>query len=148
MENKEIKFIHEKNIQLRFNDFDMLGHVNNAVYQHYFDLARMNYFKEVIGEELDWADFSIIMASINIEYKNSIKMNEPISIRSRISVIGEKSITMIQEVYNSKSKELKAMNTATMVGFSAKSRQSSKIPGSWKENIFNYEDQVKFKYPK
>ena len=31
-------------VQLRFNDIDALGHVNNSVYFQFFDLAKTEYF--------------------------------------------------------------------------------------------------------
>jgi acyl-CoA thioester hydrolase len=33
----EIQFHHSVPIQLRFNDFDVLGHVNNSVYFTFYD---------------------------------------------------------------------------------------------------------------
>ena len=143
---EEENFKHNIELQLRFNDFDVLGHVNNAVYQHYFDLARLDYFKEVIEDELKWNDFSVIMASININYKNPVHLDEKVSIRSKISMIGEKSLTMVQEVYNSNTGEKKSCNTAIMVGYSAKTKQTELIPKNWKEKIFKFEGTVEYKY--
>ena len=31
-------------IQIRFNDIDILGHVNNVMFGHYCDVARSDYF--------------------------------------------------------------------------------------------------------
>ena len=39
----EMKFFHETPLQIRFNDVDVMGHVNNSVYQNYFDVARLRY---------------------------------------------------------------------------------------------------------
>lgn len=35
---------HHQPIQLRFNDIDMLGHVNNTLYFEYMDMAKTRYF--------------------------------------------------------------------------------------------------------
>ena len=32
-------------IQIRFNDIDILGHVNNVMFGHYCDVARSDYFE-------------------------------------------------------------------------------------------------------
>lgn len=141
------EFQHHTEIQIRFNDIDILGHVNNAVYQHFFDLARKKYFEEVIGEQLDWQNFGMLMASISIEYFNAITLNEDISIRTGIEVIGEKSLTMVQELYNTKNGELKSQNRAIMVGFSVSKNKTAPVPGSWKAKIFEYERKVESKYP-
>ena len=39
--DQQIQFFHKTPIQIRFNDVDVVGHVNNSVYQNYFDAARM-----------------------------------------------------------------------------------------------------------
>ena len=36
-------------IQIRWRDLDVLGHVNNAVYLTYFELARLAYVRAVLG---------------------------------------------------------------------------------------------------
>lgn len=145
MTQKSSTFKHSVEIQLRFNDFDLLGHVNNAVYQHYYDYARINYFKKVIGG-VNWLDFSVIMASIKIEYHKPINLNEKVSIRSRMKIIGKKSLIMIQEIYDPITGEKKSCNIATMVGFSPLTKQTEAIPALWKEKIFDYETEVEYKY--
>ena len=37
---EEIKFNHTLPIQLRFNDVDKFGHVNNTVYFSFYDLSK------------------------------------------------------------------------------------------------------------
>ena len=36
-------------IQIRWRDLDALGHVNNAVYLTYFELARLTYIRALLG---------------------------------------------------------------------------------------------------
>ncbi len=59
-------------IQQRFNDYDILGHVNNAVFQHYFDLARIRYFAEILGENIVGSKYSLVMATINIDFHSPV----------------------------------------------------------------------------
>ena len=40
-------------IQIRFVDLDQFGHVNNAIYLSYLEVARLPYFERIIGE-IDW----------------------------------------------------------------------------------------------
>ena len=44
---EEIKFRHTLPIQLRFNDVDKFGHVNNTVYFSFYDLGKTEYFASV-----------------------------------------------------------------------------------------------------
>lgn len=42
---EEIQFNHTLPIQLRFNDVDKFGHVNNTVYFSFYDLGKTEYFR-------------------------------------------------------------------------------------------------------
>ena len=42
-------FRYRHSIEIRYNDTDALGHVNNAVYFSYFEMARGGYYTAVVG---------------------------------------------------------------------------------------------------
>lgn len=50
---EEIEFHHSLPIQLRFNDVDKFGHVNNTVYFSFYDLGKTEYFASVCPG-VDW----------------------------------------------------------------------------------------------
>ena len=50
---EDIKFNHTLPIQLRFNDVDKFGHVNNTVYFSFYDLGKTEYFASVCPH-VDW----------------------------------------------------------------------------------------------
>ncbi len=50
--NQFDSFKYKTNIETRFTDFDMMGHVNNAIYFTYMEIARSKYWKQAIG--WDW----------------------------------------------------------------------------------------------
>ena len=41
----ELTYNHRVPVQLRFNDADALGHINNSVYFSFYDLGKTEYFK-------------------------------------------------------------------------------------------------------
>ena len=43
-------FRHTCDVQMRFNDLDLFGHINNTVYLQYMDLGKEQYISRVIGE--------------------------------------------------------------------------------------------------
>ena len=45
-----MEFKHSVPVQLRFNDADALGHVNNSVYFTFYDLGKTEYFKKQLAE--------------------------------------------------------------------------------------------------
>jgi len=137
---------HKTDVQIRFNDVDILGHVNNAVYQYYFDLARVNYFTDVLGEhEADFHAEALIVASIKVDYIMPVYLKDKIYVTTKITTIGNKSLTMTQEVFDEK-KQLKASSETRMVAYSTKEQSTISIPERWKISISNFEKDVTFKY--
>jgi acyl-CoA thioester hydrolase len=63
---------HKTPVQLRFKDVDALGHVNNANHLSFFELARIHFFDEVIGEEIDWNTTGMILARATVDYKQPV----------------------------------------------------------------------------
>jgi acyl-CoA thioester hydrolase len=82
-------------IPLRFTDFDALGHANNAVYLTYFEIARTNYWREVV--HWDWRKVGIIIANAEITYIKPILLNDQIYAYVRTSYVGNTSF-MLQYV--------------------------------------------------
>lgn len=88
-------FRHRIHIQVRFKDVDMMGHINNAEYFSYVELARLKYFDEVIGESSDWHDqHGLIMAHFEIDFRSAGKFDDNIFIYTRCSKLGKKSFDL------------------------------------------------------
>lgn len=60
---EEIVFHHTLPIQLRFNDVDKFGHVNNTVYFSFYDLGKTEYFGSVCPG-VDWEKIGIVVVHI------------------------------------------------------------------------------------
>ncbi len=52
MAEKLSNYKYKTPIPIRFSDMDAFGHVNNAIYLTYFEIARSNYWRDIIG--WDW----------------------------------------------------------------------------------------------
>jgi len=73
-------------IEVRFSDTDAMGHVNNAVYLTYFELARAGYYQAVTGrvfETLAETDRSLIMAHARVEYRAPTFFGENVVVACR-----------------------------------------------------------------
>lgn len=81
-------------IQVRFSDLDVLGHVNNSVYLSYFEMARVHYFKEMVGEHWDWKQLGFVIAKNEIEYIKSVLIKHEPKIYVYTEHIGTKSFTL------------------------------------------------------
>ena len=122
-------------IQMRFADVDMLGHVNNVNQQHYFDVGKSDFFHQVLGLEPYWREEGLITVATNTSFVRQIRMNEPIVVRSRVREIGYKSFSLIQQIINSETQELKTDSFVTMVCFDFFAEQSIPIPEHWRKAL-------------
>jgi acyl-CoA thioester hydrolase len=135
-------YYHITPVQIRFNDIDIMGHVNNAVHQYYFDIARLQYFRHVFGKSVDWNKEALVLATITIDYLEPIKMEDRIEVHTRVDKIGNKSIGMTQRIIDSHTGALKSSSRSVLVAYSRTEHKTMEVPSSWRERVAYY-DQVK-----
>ena len=130
----------ELNIQVRFNDVDIAGHVNNAVYQEYFDLGKLNYFNQILGNEVDWKKEGLVLANITIDYFQPILLDESLFLSTHVESFGNKSFVMIQELYDEQKIILKSKAKSIMVCFDFTSNSTIPVPSAWVNQIKIHEN--------
>lgn len=122
---------HRLTVQPRWSDFDMLGHVNNTVYFQYFDLAKSDFFLSRLGGDIDLRSVAPVVVNVNCDFAAPTLPGEPIEVRSRVTKIGEKSLTFEQSVVNPATGSLKCSCTTVMVAFNLRAGASVAVPDSW-----------------
>lgn len=133
-------FAHITPVQIRFNDVDIMGHVNNAVHQHYYDYARLEFFREVFGETIDWDRQALVLAAITVDYLEPIQLDDKVEVRTWITRIGNKSLNMSQEIMQAKTGSIKSKSNSVLVGYNRLQGETITIPTAWKERISFYCD--------
>ena len=92
-DNISMKGYHFKTqIPIRFADIDALGHVNNAIYLTYFEIARSAYWAEII--EWDWKSLGIIIRKSVVDYLKPITLTDNVYAYVRTSKIGNSSFEL------------------------------------------------------
>lgn len=76
----------------RFSDFDLFGHVNNAVYLTYFEMARSAFWEQII--RWDWDAMGIIIARAEIQYLKPILLNDTVQAYVRTARVGTTSFDL------------------------------------------------------
>ena len=132
---------HTIDIQIRFSDFDMQGHISNTIYQNYFENGKVDYFDSVFGV-VDWSTQSLVEVSTKIEYLKPIYPKTRITVKTRALHIGVKSITFGHCIINSDTGELMSTCTAVLVCFDPVLKQSIPVPDTWRKNIIEYEGDL------
>jgi acyl-CoA thioester hydrolase len=128
-------------IQVRFNDVDMMGHVSNTVYLNYYDAGKVNYF-DIVMPDMDFINYGFVGANITIEYLKPIYMKTKILVKTRVSVLGNKSMTMEHILVDELSNETLSTCSAVLVCYAIKETRSILIPERWRNNILEYDENV------
>ena len=128
-------------IQIRFSDIDKMGHVNNATYITYFELARLNYFDTMTKDALkiDWINEGVILAKIEMDYKQPVLLEDKVFVYTWVSRMGSKSFDMscsIVRMVNGVEEEA-AKGLAVIVCFNYKTNETIAIPELWKKKMVN-----------
>jgi acyl-CoA thioester hydrolase len=91
-------FAHRRDVEVRFADTDAMGHVNNAAYLTYCEIARAAYYERVTGRPLPLgahgAEEGMILAEVRVTYRSPAFYGETLSVETRVVRIGRSSFGM------------------------------------------------------
>jgi acyl-CoA thioester hydrolase len=113
-------------IQVRFSDLDILGHVNNVTYLSYFEMARVYYFKELVGTKWDWQRKGVVLVKNEVEYHIPILLYDEPIITLYMRALGNKSFTLSYKI-EVKGK-IYTTGSSTLVCFDSTTQSSIEIP--------------------
>lgn len=142
----DISFKHTIPLQLRTNDLDRFGHINNAVYFTFYDLGKTNYV-ETVCPDVDWEKEAIVVVQINVNFMSQIFSTDHIAVQTAITSIGTKSFELAQRVIDIDTQEVKCFCRSVMVTYDLTLHKSKPLPDEWIKAICQYEgkDLVKKK---
>lgn len=121
-------FYHKTDIAVRFRDLDPLNHVNNAVFNTYFEEARVRFIQTVPELKNSLKDgFSFVLAHLEISYIKPVTYDEKIFVATSILSMGNSSLTGIQALFSGQN-EMKAIAETTGVWFNIKRQKPARLP--------------------
>lgn len=124
--------------QLRFNDIDILGHLNNTVYFSLYDLGKAKYMEEVgLRKPGPEAPISVI-ADVHCSYFKPVHYGDEIYIETNCSEIGDKHFTLDQEMVDS-SGEVRSKCRTVMVYIDPKTGKAASLPQDFRDKIQYFE---------
>ncbi len=121
-------------IHIRFNDIDVIGHVNNAIYISYFEEARKDFFSELIDTKWDWSSEGTLLARNEIDYKAPIHLEDEARIEIWVSRIGNKSFDVNYRIIKNDNGNWIECTTgkSVVVCFNYKENKTIEIPEKWR----------------
>jgi len=132
-------FKYKTALETRFADFDMMGHVNNAVYFTYMEIARAKYWNHAI--QWDWKKTGVVIARASLDYILPIFIEDKISMYVRTSKIGNSSFELeyilVKLVLGKE--EICNRGKTTCVAFDYATKRSFPIPKEERERMISFE---------
>jgi acyl-CoA thioester hydrolase len=122
-------------IQIRWRDLDPLGHVNNAVYLSYFEVARIGYMQAVLPADAPMdpdtllaRDFQFIMAEVQVHYRSPALLADRLQVAIHVSRVGRKSFVFEYRITEVNSQRLIAEGCSTQVWYDYAAGHSVPVP--------------------
>jgi acyl-CoA thioester hydrolase len=123
-------------VQIRFADIDVMGHVNNAVYLSYFEMARVHYFKQILGENWDWQKDGVLLVRNEVDYLVPIFLHDTPEIKINVEHIGSKSFTLNYEI--NVGNKLATRGKSILVCFNNLEQRTQEIPEKMKIKLSEF----------
>jgi acyl-CoA thioester hydrolase len=140
------EFKHKITLTVRFNEVDMLGVCNNAVYINYFEHARLQYIKAA-GLMPEGGIFSdgrlFFMVRNEINYRGHAHYDDELNIYTKISYIKNSSYGFEHLIENLRTKEIIVDGSCVVVHVDPETRKSTPLPEFFFEKVRAFEGEVK-----
>ncbi|MCQ2277727.1 MAG: acyl-CoA thioesterase [Bacteroidales bacterium] len=130
--------MHTLPIQIRFNDVDQMGHINNACIMEYFDLGKYQYFASAgvpcIPEE---GDFCVMIVHFDVDFHSQIRFHDNPVVTSQVTRWGNKSFELTQQILIDGKPAATCRNI--MAGYRRSTQSSATIPDEVKQSVIDYD---------
>ncbi|MBU5613826.1 acyl-CoA thioesterase [Geomonas azotofigens] len=124
----------ETEIEVRFSDFDLYGHVNSVLYFGYCEAARISILHEVLKEMSD-NDLYFVVARAGCEYLCPILFGEKVVVSTHASRMGRTSFDLRYRLGDGREKNYAVANT-TMVCFDNVGKRAVAVPEIVKQILY------------
>lgn len=119
---------HRVPIQLRFVDTDALGHVNNANFAQFVELARVDLMRG-----LGVRQGTMILARLEIDFRRQVYFGDRVEVVTEVAAIGRSSVTLGHRVLAED--EVAAEATSVVVHFDYEAQRSKPLPPELRERL-------------
>jgi acyl-CoA thioester hydrolase len=127
-------------IPIRFSDIDAVGHVNNAIYLTYFEVARFNYWREIIGWNLQ--ENGVIVGRSEVNYLKPITLDDEIFCYLRVSRIGNSSFDVMHLLVKTTpdGEEICTTGKTVCISYDYSVNKSVPIPHRERQRMIEYDE--------
>ncbi|MEQ9264971.1 MAG: acyl-CoA thioesterase [Balneolaceae bacterium] len=122
-------FYYWHEVETRFRDLDPLNHVNNAVFNTYFEEARINFVNKVPELAYSFEEGkAFVLVKCTIEYLKPVTYPSTLLIGTSCLDIGNTSVEALQVMYDKETKKIHATAVTKGVWFDVKTNRPARVP--------------------
>ena len=133
---KNFTVVHE--LQPRFRDTDAMGHVNNAVYVTYLEVARQDYWR-TFSRNVDYRRVPFILAHVTIDFRSEALVQERLLVGIRCPWVGGKSFAFAYEIRDQATDRLVVEATSIQVCYDYQRKESIAVPDELRRSLEAFE---------
>ncbi len=127
-------------VKIRFRDLDAFGHVNNAVYFTFMEMARVAYFSQIgLLKSGEFPSPFFIIAEATCQFKAPIDMQTSLIVQVRVSRLGRSSFDMEYRFVDEAGGAVLATGRTVQVTFDYTANRSVPLPEEWRAAIVQFE---------
>ena len=131
--------VHE--IVPRFRDTDAMGHINNAVYVTYIEVARQAYWAR-LDRNPDYRRVPFILAHVTIDFRSEALVNEILEVGIRMDRIGTKSFAFAYEIWEKTTARTVVEATSVQVCYDYGTKQTLPMPDDLRRRLEAFEGRA------
>ena len=122
----------------RFRDTDAMGHINNAIYVTYLEVARQEYWRAIAGVP-DYRRVPFILAHVTIDFRSEALVNDVLLLGIRCGAVGTKSFTFEYEIREKASSRLVVEASSVQVCYDYGTKRSMPVPDDLRRQLETFE---------
>jgi acyl-CoA thioester hydrolase len=129
------EFAFTESVDVRYQDHDTMGHVNNAVYVTYMEEARFAYLTEGLG--VPPMDLNMVVANLTVDFRRPVQFDAEVEVAVSVTDVGNSSFTMAYEVRDSEGVAVEG--ETVQVALEPDGREPRRVPQDWRDAIEDLE---------
>ena len=135
---RAVDFRHRTSLQVRFRDTDAFGHVNNAVFASYTELARIRYLLDVLRPDRPFDRMPLILARLAIDFRSPILFGEEVVVETRVDRVGRTSFAMSHRMTAGQGR-LAGEVASVLVAYDYEAAGPMPVPDAWRATFAAFE---------
>ena len=130
---------HRTPLQVRFRDTDAFGHVNNAVFLTFLELARIRYLLDIVEPDETFDRLPLILARVELDFRSPIQFGDDVEVETQVDRIGRSSIAMSHRMTAGVDHRLVGEAQSVLVTYDYAIARPMPVPDEWRRRIGDYE---------